>query len=69
MRLVFSVLSLFWLHVRTSIGVKIFASDPRANDQFGSVVAVFGGTAVVGSPLDDDHGSATGLKTESVSFY
>lgn len=39
---------------------KIIASDDAASDQFGGVVAVGSGRIVVGAPLDDDNGSASG---------
>jgi hypothetical protein len=39
---------------------KLLASDAAPNDQFGSGVAISGGLAAAGSPLDDDAGSGSG---------
>jgi len=39
---------------------KLAASDGAADDLFGNSTAVFGTTIVVGAPLDDDSGSASG---------
>ena len=39
---------------------KLTASDGAANDQFGTSVAVDGGTVVVGARLDDDNGKDSG---------
>jgi len=39
---------------------KFTASDANANDRFGWSVAIFGTTAVVGAPLNDDDGNASG---------
>ena len=39
---------------------KLHASDGAIRDQFGSHVAVSGSIAVVGVPLDDDHGDKSG---------
>ena len=39
---------------------KLTAGDADAGDKFGFSVAVSGDTAVVGSPLDDDGGNASG---------
>jgi hypothetical protein len=39
---------------------KLLASDGAAGDLFGDSVAISGNTAIVGSPLDDDSGSASG---------
>jgi hypothetical protein len=37
---------------------KLLADDNAAGDNFGYAVAVDGGTAVIGAPYDDNHGSA-----------
>jgi len=39
---------------------KLTAMDATAGDEFGYAVAISGSTAVVGAPLDDDAGSASG---------
>ena len=39
---------------------RFTASDGAGGDQFGSAVAVDGGTAVVGAPQDDDNGDNSG---------
>ena len=39
---------------------KITASDAEASDRFGFSVAVDGGVAIVGSPLEDEDGSSAG---------
>jgi FG-GAP repeat len=39
---------------------EIVASDAAADDAFGSSVALYRSTAIVGSPLDDDDGSESG---------
>ncbi len=38
----------------------LYASDPGVNDQFGTSVALDGTTAVIGTPLEDEAGSAAG---------
>jgi len=42
--------------------VKLTASDPTADDQFGVSIAVSGATAVVGSYFDDQTGGAPALR-------
>ena len=39
---------------------KLVASDAAIDDQFGWAIAISGDTIVVGAPLDDDAGSASG---------
>jgi hypothetical protein len=39
---------------------KLLASDGEANDNFGLNVSIFGDTAMVGSPKDDDNGTNAG---------
>lgn len=39
---------------------KLVASDPGANDYFGSSVAINGDYAIVGAPFDDDNGTDSG---------
>ena len=43
-----------------SEATKLTASDGAAYDRFGYYVALSGDTAVIGSPYDDEHGSASG---------
>lgn len=40
--------------------IKLLAADGAAYDEFGSSVALSGGTAVIGAPLDDDKGTSSG---------
>jgi len=40
--------------------VKLVAGDYAADDQFGTDVAIFGNTAIVGARYDDDNGSSSG---------
>ena len=44
-----------WMQV-----AKLAASDAAANDGFGSRISIFGNHAIVGAPLDDDGGNASG---------
>lgn len=47
----------------TTTGLQLFkltANDAAANDAFGHSVAIFGTTAIVGTPFDDDTGSISG---------
>jgi hypothetical protein len=39
---------------------KLLPSDGAASDQFGTSVAISGATGIIGAPLDDDFGSASG---------
>ncbi|WP_437965323.1 FG-GAP repeat protein [Sorangium sp. So ce260] len=40
--------------------VELLPNDGEADDQFGKAVAISGDTALIGAPLDDDHGSESG---------
>ena len=39
---------------------KLLPNDGTAGDNFGMSVAIYGDTAIVGSPYDDDNGDGSG---------
>ena len=47
---------------------KVVAADGAEYDYFGSSVAIFGGTAIIGSTSDDDKGTDSGIIIMSLHF-